>query len=152
VEAIAKGADPAFLIGKQDELKAEKQRNADRLEEIEGRLEAMPDREVLKHEATAIRSHLLQKVQNRNWRKLSFDEIRRFLVFLFGENPGKAGDGICVMQERGRWKISFQGKVRFFHELVDGRPDSYLMGAVAERLNKKARREFDRFVNLTRQT
>ena len=47
-------------------------------------------------------------------------EIRRFLVFLFGENPNKSGKGITVFREDGRWRIAFKGQVEFFHELNDG--------------------------------
>ena len=152
VDAIAKGADPALLIGKQHELKEEKERNADRLAEIEARLGAMPEREALEHEAKLIRLHLLRKVQETDWHKLPFDEIKQFLIFMFGENPGKSGSAIQLTQDRGRWRITFQGKVGFHHKLVNGRPVSHAMQAASERLNKEMLREFKKRVNLTRQT
>jgi hypothetical protein len=69
-----------------------------------------------------IRLDLLHKCHKRDWRKLPFDDIHHFLVFLFGENPGKNGNGIRVMQDQGRWKISFKGNLLFGHDIVDGRP------------------------------
>ena len=84
------------------------------------------------------RTHLLAKVQRRNWRKLSFDEVRRFLVFLFGENPFKTDDGITVTKDKGRWRISFKGRVGFYHDVVDGRTISHAAKAEAARHNKAA--------------
>ena len=138
--AIAKGADPSLLIGKQTEIKREQEREGARLKEIEEKLEALPDREALEHEAMAIRLHLLEQVRERDWRKLGVEEVRKFLVFLFGENPGKNGDGIFVTQdEKGRWQISFKGTVAFEHEIVDGKPVSEAMRNVAERHNKRVK-------------
>ncbi len=68
-----------------------------------------------------------------DWRKLSVEETRRFLIFLFGENPKKTGNGITVFREQGRWRISFKGIVEFHHELSNGRPLRPLSHAVKDR-------------------
>jgi len=143
-KAIIKGADPSLLISQQSELKAEQQRCTERLQEAQAKLDAMPERELLMHQAMTVRLALLKRVQQRDWRKLPFDEIKRFLIFLFGENPGKGEGGIQVTRERGRWRITFQGKVYFGHELMNGRTVSHLVRAEAARHNK--------FVGLTRGT
>jgi DNA invertase Pin-like site-specific DNA recombinase len=119
-DAVAEGA--ALLKDKLDQLGAEKQRLTDLLTDINARIAAMPERKVLLREAMLIREDLLLKCHKRDWRKLPVDDIHRFLVFLFGENPGKNGNGIRVMQEEGRWKISFKGNLLFGHDIVDGRP------------------------------
>jgi DNA invertase Pin-like site-specific DNA recombinase len=152
VNAIADGADATLLISKQTELRNECKRNAERLSAIEARLAAMPDATLLQHQATAIRLQLLSKVRECDWRQRSHDEIRRFLIFLFGENPGMADNGITVRREKGRWRITFRGKMEFHHELSDGRPLSYAVKEAASRHNEAAKRWIEQFVTLARQT
>jgi hypothetical protein len=112
----------------------------------------MPDVDALKHKAAAIQLQLLKKVRERDWRKLSDEEIRRFLIFLFGENPAKSGNGITVFRERGYWRISFKGMVEFYHEIAGGRPLFRLVKEEAERYNKEAKQRFQQVVALTQQT
>jgi hypothetical protein len=81
-------------------------------------------------------------------RALPNAEIRRLLIFLFGENPNKTGNGITVFREKRRWRISFKGLVEFHHELSNGRPLSHALKQAAARYNKEAKQR----VNLTRQT
>jgi site-specific DNA recombinase len=152
VNAITAGADAGLLIGKQNELKAEHDSATERLRVVEKRLESMPNRERLKHQITATRLRLLEEVQERDWRKLPVDEIRRFLIFLFGQNPGKTGQGIIVKRENGRWCISFKGSVEFHHELSDGRPIWHAVKEAAARYNKEAKSRLAGRVALTRQT
>jgi hypothetical protein len=91
----------------------------------------------------AVRLALLKRMQRRDWRKLPFAEIKRFLIFLLGENPGK-GEGIQVTRQQGRWRIAFSGKVEFHHDLVDGRAVWHALRQAAARHNA--------VVKLTRRT
>jgi hypothetical protein len=100
--------------------------------------------------ATAIRLQLLDKVRERNWRKLSVDEIGPFLIFLFGENPGRTGNGITVRREEGRWRISFKGVVEFGHELFNGQPLWHAVTKVAAQLNRDVKRRIRQSVAPTR--
>lgn len=152
VAAIRQGVDPSLLIDSQQQLKRDKERHTERLSAVEAQLAAMPDPEALKHQATAIRLKLLDDVRQRDWRKLSNEEVRRFLIFLFGENPRQTGSGIAVTRERGRWRIAFQGNVKFHHDLADGRPLSHAVRDVAARHNQRIARELEQVVDLTRQT
>jgi len=152
VDAVTQGADPSLLIAKRQELKARREHEYTRLDGLAQRLDAMPGREAIQREALGIRLHLLRNVQERDWRKLPFDEIKQFLIFLFGENPGKSGVGIRLMQDCGRWQIAFQGRASFHHELVNGRPVSHAMQAEAQRHNKQVERELKKFVNLKQKT
>ena len=108
VDAVADGTSPAALIAKQDGLMSRIERYRDRVNALDTQLAEMPDVEVVKQQATTIRLQLLKKVRQRDWRKLSFEEIRRFLIFLFGGNPRKSGNGITVYRENGRWRIAIQ--------------------------------------------
>jgi hypothetical protein len=101
---------------------------------------------------TALRLQLLEQVQERDWRKLPNEEIRRLLIFLFGENPNKTGNGITVFREKNRWRISFKGMVEFHHELSNGRPLSHVVKKAAVRYNEDAKRRIQERVALTRQT
>jgi DNA invertase Pin-like site-specific DNA recombinase len=136
LDAIAKGVDPALLIDKQSELKTAKESHTTRLGELDAQLAALPDPATVAHDAMAIRLALLQQVQERDWRKLSFDAIRQFLIFLFGENPGRSGQGITVTREKGSWRLAFKGRVGFWHEVVNGRPVSRAAKDVAAQHNK----------------
>jgi site-specific DNA recombinase len=152
IDAIAAGADVGMLIGKQSELKAEHEEAAERLKAVEAQLLLMPDRELLQHQIAAIQLQLLEKVQGRDWRKMPEDELRRFLIFLFGENPGKTGHGIHVKWLDGRWHIAFKGKVEFLHELTGGNAISRALKAEAAAYNQQAKRLLNQRVALTRQT
>jgi hypothetical protein len=122
-----------------------------RLKEVTEQLATMPDLETVKQQAMLIRLHLLWKMQTRNWRDLPFDEVRQFLFFQFGENPGKTGDGIRLTYEHGRWRITFKGKIHISHELHDGRPITRAMLVETTRHNRELEHLF-KCVNLTRQT
>jgi hypothetical protein len=152
VDAITAGADPALLIEKQNDLKAQCDRYKQRLAAIEAALIHMPDVDALTHKAAAIRLQLLKKVRERDWRKLSDEEIRRFLIFLFGENPGKKGNGITVYRDQGRWRLLFKGIVEFHHELADGQPHSLVVQKAAKHYNKQAKQRLEEVVALTRET
>ena len=101
---------------------------------------------MLEREAETMRLCLLKQFEKRDWRKLSYDEIRRFLIFVFGENPGKTGDGIMVRREGKKWKISFKGRFCLPDEIHDGRRlmHSVRVGAEIYRLEAKTRAEIQR--------
>jgi hypothetical protein len=133
--AVAKGADPELLIGEQDNLKAEVAALGARLKTLRGELAEMPDPDALREEAEVVRGMLAREHTGKDWRKESFDDIRRFLHFLFGDNPGKVGLGIFVAPEGelaprgraavgGRWTAEVWARLRLrgpeFHVGDDG--------------------------------
>lgn len=152
INAIARGAEPDLLISKQQDLKEQGERAAERLRQVEAKLQSMTDMKLIQPQITALRLQILAKVQKRDWRALSFEEIRRFLIFLFGENPKAEGNGITISREKGRWRITFKGRIEFDHELANGKPLSKLLKSEADRYNQQVKRRSSEFVVLTRQT
>jgi site-specific DNA recombinase len=141
VDAITKGADPAFLIKKQTELRERQEQESQRLAEVEERLSALPDQEVLKRDAMTIRLSVLAAVQDRDWRNMTYDQIRRYLIFVFGENPAKTRNGIHVQRDGRKWILSLKGEFLMPHDIVDGRPLSHCAKREAERHNKYVSRQ-----------
>ena len=89
-----------------------------------------------------MRIHLIEKYKRRDWRQLPFDEVKRFLHFLFGDNTKKSDNGIHVDLVDDEWEIRFRGTVSFYHKIVDGRPISKAMEMEADRLNKEIMQTF----------
>lgn len=123
VNAIANGADVNLLLDKQAELKATIQALETRLNELNHTLEDMPDPERIKKDAELLRWKLISNVLCSDWRKIPYDDIRKFLHFLFSDNPKKKGFGIFVGKQNGRWHITFKGRIEFRHDIVDGQPE-----------------------------
>jgi DNA invertase Pin-like site-specific DNA recombinase len=139
VDAVAAGADPSLLIDKQRELTATRDRLADELESSQAEFDAMPDPEGTKRQAAVMRILLAERYSGRDWRKLTYDDVRGFLAHLFGATPSRTGHGIFVEPVPGGWKLTLKGAVQFPHELANGRPVSPAMKAEAERYNARMR-------------
>jgi hypothetical protein len=122
VNAIAEGVNPALLIAKQDALGTEKSATEAKLEELEVRRAKMSESEFTQKDAEQLRAHIAKKLQRRNWRKMPVAEVRRFLTFLFGVDPKRAGYGIFVERENKKWLVTFRGAFEFDHYLLDGQP------------------------------
>ena len=123
VNAIADGVDASLLIDKQNEFKAEIQALENRRDELQQTLDAMPNPEIIKQDAKLLRWKLMSKHWGRDWRKIPYDDIRKFLHFLFSDNPRKNGYGIFVGKQNGRWHITFRGCAEFNHDVIDGEPE-----------------------------
>jgi site-specific DNA recombinase len=138
VNAVAKGADLDLFLDKQKELKNEKRLLENRRDELTQTLATMPDPEAIANEAMSLRLALIKKYKDRDWRSLPYEEVRRFLHFLFGDNPiprgqGKdTGYGISVVRKNDEWHITFKGLVEFYHDVIDGRPLSHAFLAVSD--------------------
>ncbi len=139
VNAIAAGADVGLLLDKQHQLKAEKQTLETRLDDLRQTLATMPSREHLERDAMLLRLRLVQEYKGRDWRKLPYGEVRRFLHFLFGDNPKAKGYGIFVECKGDVWHVTFKGCVEFYHDVVNGRPISHALQAAAETANREIR-------------
>jgi site-specific DNA recombinase len=112
VDAILKGADPSLLTSKQDELKARKEALTVRRQELQGEIATMPDPDAMRVEADIIRVRLAREQGGKDWHKESFDDVRRFLHFLFGDNPRKEGLGIYVNRQGGQWTTEIRARLR----------------------------------------
>jgi site-specific DNA recombinase len=121
VKAVAKGADVSLLVSEQDRLKAEKQGLETRQDDLQETLDNMPDPAAVKQESRAWRTYLKWQIQNRNWRSIPYKAVQEYLHFLFSENPRKNGFGIFVSKQDDSWHITFQGRFRPAHALVDGK-------------------------------
>ncbi len=137
--AVAKGADPSLLVNMQGELKAEREALETRSAGLQEKLTAMPDSESVTRQATHLRYRLLQKHTGKDWKKTPYDELRHFLHFLFGDDPGQTGSGIFVYagtdaRGKGFWRITFKGHVQYHEPLIDDRPFRHLV------LNRKGQK------------
>ena len=63
----------------------------------------MPDPENIKHQAVALQTHLAVEYLTKDWRKRSYEDVRKFLHFLFSDNPQKNNYGIFVEFKNNKW-------------------------------------------------
>jgi site-specific DNA recombinase len=97
VDALLDGKiDKAILIEKQDKLKTERDAAQARLEELDAQLAAMPTAGEFEANAALARLDVEQWLRMQDWRDLPHEDIRRFLHYLFGENPKASGTGIFI--------------------------------------------------------
>jgi DNA invertase Pin-like site-specific DNA recombinase len=111
VNAIAAGADPALLIGKQEELKAERQALSKRHQSLAAELEALPDPQAVKEQAKVIWQRLTVEHIGKDWRQQSWDNLRRFLQYLLSDSPKKNGLGIWVTKDQGHWGCALRARL-----------------------------------------
>jgi len=71
----------------------------------------MPDPKDVEQQALVMRVRLRAKYRNRDWHKLNYDEIRRFLHFLFSDNPRGNGYGIFVFYVNAEYQIRLMGRI-----------------------------------------
>lgn len=144
VRGIEAGADPALMVNRQDELRAERAKLESRAATLEDRLANMPPAEVVRGRAQAIQMLLAQTHGGKDWRKQSYDDTRRFLRFLFGDNPKKSGYGITVTRDpAGGWQVAFRGRVRFEHVLTDGVPTTAAYRRAVRAASKLLQTEYE---------
>lgn len=141
VDAIANGVNAKSVAGRLQALEQEKEQAESRLVELEETLAGMPSRKQVESEAAFARIQLMEALQQRDWSKQTFSQIRRFLTFLFGANPREEGYGIFVRKEDGKLMIEFKGRVELHHDLVDGRPLSKAFQALADMEIERFQRE-----------
>jgi hypothetical protein len=109
-EAVARGAD--LLIEEHDRLKARRDALRGRLTALRGELEGMPDPADLWEEAEDVRAQLATEQSEKDWRKEPFDDVRRFLHFLFGDNPRKEGLGVFVNLGPDGWGAEIKARLK----------------------------------------
>jgi len=142
VNAIAAGADVSLLLDKQNELKAEKRVLEIRRDELNETLAKMPDAEDTIREAMRLRLYLMEQVRGTDWHTLSYDTVRRYLHFLFSDNPRSNGYGIFVELKDGQWHITFKGCFEFYHDVENGRLISHELQTMADVLNARTKSIF----------
>ena len=124
VDAIANGADVELLLTKQEALKAEKETLSQRATELRAKARALPDVEQVQRAAMLTRLRLItEHTGKKDWRKLPFEDVRRFLLHLFGEVTSTSGTGMLVSKDaKGQVTVTFKGRVDFHHLLANSRP------------------------------
>ena len=144
VDAIADGIETntKSVGGRLKALEAEQGRLDEQLEELEQTLATMPSRKQVESEALMARIQILESLKKRDWTKLPFREIRRFLHFLFGANPRSEGYGIFLSRDLGKWVIEFRGRVEFDHDVLNERVVSKAFQKMADVLNEGLVREY----------
>jgi DNA invertase Pin-like site-specific DNA recombinase len=113
VNAVAAGVDPGLLLGKQQGLKSERDALRSRLAELRRELASLPDPVVIREEAEIMRAAMAKEYMLKDWRKESFDDVRRFLHFMFGDSPKREGLGVYVRSEgRGQRAVELRARLR----------------------------------------
>jgi hypothetical protein len=144
VDAITKGVDPSLLIDKQGQLKAERDRLANRSDAITTELSTMPSAEATKAAAMLTRLDLMFQHTDKDWRTLSHDEIQQFLMHLFGESQKGMQRGIFISKDmKGRIVATFKGQMAFPHKMIDGRPIPEVLSGYARMYGKEIKHEFE---------
>ena len=147
VDAVAKGVDLDLLLSKQDDLKSGQASLTRRLEELTTEIALMPTAEYTRVAAMLTRIRLIEQHKGKDWRNLPYDEIKRFLRDLFGENTKQAKTGIFVRQdEKGRLAVTFKGQIESYHRVVDGRPICEALETRAATMNNTLKKQFERAV------
>ncbi len=67
-----------------------------------------------------------QEHMNKDWRREPFDNVRRFLHFLFGENPKREGLGIFIRLQEGRWTAEIRARLRLRGPELQMGEDGYM--------------------------
>lgn len=98
-----------IIIQEQQGIIDQRQALENRKGELEQTLTAMPDSKQIRRDAKFLRVKLMTEYEGQDWRQLSYEDIRRFLHFLFGVNPKKNNFGIFVDKINGEWIITFKG-------------------------------------------
>lgn len=142
VDGIADGVDVGWTLAKQETLKAEQETLSRRVNELLAQAASMPDVDEVQRAAKLTRLLMVIEHMGKDWRDLTYDEVRRFLLHLFGETTKANGNGIFVAKDdKGRVTVTLKGRVAFDYLPADGR----LMGPFergVERLNAEIRRVF----------
>jgi hypothetical protein len=143
VASIKLGIDPRTLLKEQEALRTERHGLGERLKQLKDRLAALPDPEQTKRAAMLTRIRLVQEHKGKDWRKLPFEDIRRFLLHLFGETTLASGTGMFVTKDaKGKLTITFKGQVDFNSLLVGGRPITKALSAAVDKWNAYVERTF----------
>ncbi len=138
-KALADGADFRELRDEQNELKAERLALENRRNELKETLVGMPDPKRVEREAEVLRVLLCEKHRDKDWRRIPFEDVHKFLHFLFSDSPRKTGYGVFVGKVKGNWKITFKGCVDFYHTVVAGQP----VGRYGDKVLGAIEREMD---------
>jgi site-specific DNA recombinase len=154
VDAIAGGADVGILLEKQDQLKAEKARAEKTLRQAEDELSRFPTLAESEEQAALVRLQLASEHLDRDWRDLPPEEIQRFLAFLFGADPARAGTGIFVTKDAdGTAHAEFRGRIKVPARVavVDGRGRvvSDALASEARRMSRAIKRELGEATGLS---
>jgi DNA invertase Pin-like site-specific DNA recombinase len=144
ISAIEGGAEVSLLLARQNELKTERAAISHRIGELEDTLAGLPDPVLVKRQASALRLQLFLAQKGKNWRKMPYDEIRRFLRYLFGDNTKKTGHGIFVSFGPKGWTLRFSGRLEFHHDVVNGSPRSHLARDRVREINEEVQCEYQK--------
>ncbi len=147
VDAIGKGADVGLFLKMQFRLKSENEALTKRLEELDTEIAALPDAEQIRGAAMLTRLQLVMQYKGRDWRELPIEDIKRFLVHLFGDDARARGGGIHV-QRNSKDQIvgEFKGNVEFHHIVCDGHAVSHALAIAADTMNAAMRRQYERAI------
>ncbi len=137
IKAIETGADASMFISRQEELRNERNSLAENIDELETELAEMPTLELVERRAMLMQIMLYEAHRGKDWRKLPFDEITKFLRFMFGDNTRKTGHSIHVTPHGDGWRITFSGRVVFGHELLNGYPSTAAYQRAVRNANKR---------------
>jgi hypothetical protein len=101
-------------------------------------------------DATLVRIRLIEQHRRKNWRELSYDDVQRFLVHLFGQRKRNSQSGIFVSKdERGRLHVDFRGQIEIERVIVADKAKRAVpawLSEYADGLNADIRSSYERAV------
>jgi site-specific DNA recombinase len=150
VDAIAEGADVELMLAKQEELKATRDSLRQRLDQMETEIAQFPDVAAVKTAAMLVRISLIQQHTRKDWRSLSYADVQRFLLHLFGPRKREGANGIFISRdERGRLHVQFKGQVEIERVFVSDKSKRAVTASLSEHvdaLNSAIRSRLDRSI------
>ena len=143
VDAILNGADPAVLVSRQDRIKADIESAQLRLDDAKSELASMPEVELAAKQREALRLHLMVQHRDKDWTRIPFDDRRKFLRSMFGDNCKKTGNGIRIEPHGEDWRMTLVGSMGLDRELIRGQAKVPGMDAEKARYRKEIERILD---------
>jgi transposase-like protein len=110
VTAVKGGGKLQELLAAQGELENERNKLKKLIHKLDAKLNNLPDEEEIRSSAEAVRLMLYEEYQNRDWQNLPTEEIKRFLLNLFGDDDGSAGI-FLRNDDQGRLVAEFKGRL-----------------------------------------
>jgi len=145
-KAIGDGEKLTSLLDALKSAEAEKEALQQRDAELQETLDTMPDPETIKVQADKIRMRLMVFTLTESWQNRSYEDLRRFLHFLFSDNPRQNHYGILLGKKDEKWHIGFEGCVDFQHSLItDDRINDEIHNAYKQ-INAETRVMFEKGV------
>jgi site-specific DNA recombinase len=121
-ESLGERPRSPSLLAELDSREAELASAEEEWKALDGKLAGLPSAEEIERAASRVRMDLQRRHTNKDWRKLSPDEIKEFLHSLFGDDPHRTHTGMFVTKDaKGHLVVTFKGipKIPYMDLILD---------------------------------